>query len=271
MEAKADDGNRRTLLMVAMTITLFCIICSSMSLIAAILARREEAARAAQLPAGQPDELALAVITETPLSEAPVDAEVLPATASPLPAETPLLEATATPAVLQGKGDEKVDLERGNEPSIAHVTHSGSGHFSVKNYNPEGKRIDLLVNTTGSYDGVVPIDFMAGEHTVQFRVEADGEWTIEILDLMAARAKDIPGMIGGSGDEVVVINGGSPHVATVRATGSGNFALWSYGNSYDLVVNERAPYQGSVTLDPHNFFLVISADAPWSLSITARE
>jgi hypothetical protein len=110
MEAKADDGNRRTLLMVAMTITLFCIICSSMSLIAAILARREEAARAAQLPAGQPDELALAVITETPLSEAPVDAEVLPATASPLPAETPLLEATATPAVLQGKGDEKVDL-----------------------------------------------------------------------------------------------------------------------------------------------------------------
>jgi hypothetical protein len=54
----------------------------------------------------------LAVITETPLREAPVDAEVLPATASPLPAETPLLEATATPAVLKGKGDEKVDLER---------------------------------------------------------------------------------------------------------------------------------------------------------------
>jgi hypothetical protein len=257
--------------MLAMAIILFCIICSSMALIAAILARRQEAARAAQLPAGRPDEIALTVITETPLSEAPADAEALSATASPLPVETPVLEATTPPAMLQGSGNEKVDLERGNEPSIAHITHSGSGHFSVKNYDRDGKRIDLLVNTTGSYDGVVPIDFMVGEHTARFKVEADGEWRIEILDLLAARTEDIPGIIEGSGDEVVVINGGSPHVATVKATGDGSFAVWSFGSSYDLMVNERAPYQGSVVLDPHGFFLVISADAPWSLSITARE
>jgi hypothetical protein len=271
MKARADDARRRTILAAAIAFTALCIACSSLGLVAALLARRREATAAAQSPAVSPAETTPAMATE-PL---PAVLTEQPAAELPLPtpsftAEGPIWEATATPAVLRGKGDEKVDLEREREPSIAHISHEGSGHFSVINYDSDGKRIGLLVNTTGAYDGVVPIDFAAGEHTARFRVEADGEWTIKVLDLLAARAAEIPGDIEGEGDEVIVL-GGSPHVATIEVPGDGNFALWSYGSGYDLVVNEMAPYQGSVVLDPHAFFLVIGADGPWSLSVTARE
>jgi hypothetical protein len=271
MEVRADDAKRQRILVFAIALTAICIACSSLALITALLARREEAAQRARSTATLPAAVTLVVATETPPIVTSPASETNSAEATQLPSDAPILEATATPALLQGKGDEKVDVERGRKPSIAHITHFGSGHFSVINYGSDGKRISLLVNTTGNYDGVVPIDFMVGEHTAQFRVEADGEWTIEIQDLLAARTEDIPGVIEGSGDEVVVINGGSPHVATVETSGDGNFAVWSYGNSYDLVVNESAPYRGSVALDPHAFFLVISADSDWSLSITARE
>ena len=271
MDGRANDANRRRILLFAIALTSICIACSSLALIASLLARGEEEAQAARAPAPTPVEATPVPATDVLLTETPPAGETSAIESTAPPAVTPILRAATTTAALRGRGDDMVAVERVSRPSIARIRHDGSDHFSVVSYDSDGERIDLLVNTTGSYDGVVPIDFVPGEHAVQFEVTADGEWSIEILELLAAREEEIPGVIEGDGDEVIMVKGGAPQDVRIDASGDGSFALWSYGSSYDLVVSELAPYQGSVALDPHAFFLVISADVPWSLAVTAEE
>ena len=55
-----------------------------------------------------------------------------------------------------------------------------------------------------------------------------------------------------------------------------NFAVWALGKSRDLLVNEIAPYTGTVLvnkrllLDGGIVLLLVSADGPWSIEITGR-
>ena len=57
------------------------------------------------------------------------------------------------------------------------VTHNGTGHFSITEYGLDDGYLDLLVNTTGAYSGVVKAE--KSDYPVFFEVSADGDWTIK--------------------------------------------------------------------------------------------
>ena len=86
------------------------------------------------------------------------------------------------------------------------------------------------------------------------------------------RVDNIPGTIQGNGDDVIFLKGSNPDLLKADATkDDGNFAIWGYStNGRDLVINEIAPYSGTVILDPGTKVLVIQADKQWSLEITTR-
>jgi hypothetical protein len=173
--------------------------------------------------------------------------------------------------VFTGSGDQVVDVEKWDGPALVRITHSGGGNFAVWNYGPNNERIDLLVNTIGSYAGTLPLDWLDNEDTVRFQVTAGGTWEIHIDPFETMRRENVPGRVDGVGDDVVLLDG-TPDVISVEADkASGNFAIWAWGtDGRDLIVNEIAPYTGKVLAPGGTRILVITAEKEWTLAITGR-
>ena len=156
--------------------------------------------------------------------------------------------------------------------------YSGSGNFVVWNYGADGEKIDLLVNTIGKYEGTRPLDFLSDEQTARFQIEGRGQWEIQILPFEQIRRVDIPGTFDGKGDDVIYMKGtGRPDLLKVDAgQAKNNFVIWGYGNGRDLLVNDIAPYSGTVivasSLPTSNgaLVLVIEAEGSWSIEVMTR-
>lgn len=198
-------------------------------------------------------------------------------TNTPPPTNTPLPTATSTPApqpiLLSGTGSNVVDFQKWNGPAVLYITHVGVGNFAVRNYPATGgDYYDLLVNTIGPYEGMKPLDWFDDEQTARFEVIADGQWEIRVLPLDLLPVEQVPSTFQESGDLVVGLRGGSPDLLKIDASqASRNFAIHTFSsNGKDLVVNEIAPYTGTVIIDSSTFALVITATGPWSIEVTAR-
>ena len=153
------------------------------------------------------------------------------------------------------------------------IKYTGNRNFVVQNYPVgSGNPYDLLVNTIGSYEGTVPLDFHDGEQTARFEITATGAWEIQILPISDARTEHIPGMISGIGDDVILIGGGVPDLLKADASqASRNFIVEAVANnSIDLVINDIAPYTGTKILDSGTVALIIHATGLWTLDISTR-
>ena len=204
-------------------------------------------------------------------------------TAKPKPTKTPKPKNTAVPTAapdpdpvtLTGQGDQIVDFKNPFDYAIVHIMHKGASNFIVRNYDADGNRIDGLVNEIGNYDGVLPLDFSAGERTSRFEVKADGQWKIEISALWNAHNFKLPGQFEGEGDDVVWFTSPeskSADVATIKHSGTSNFIVRGFsdgGGQYGLV-NEIGNYEGQLILEPMTFIFIIKADGAWSVDVTTR-
>lgn len=238
-----------------------------------------------QTQATQPTLTLTPASTDTPL---PTDINTPKPTNTPRPTATktrvPTSTSTSTPApkpiLLTGSGDGVVDVDRRSYGAVARVTHSGRGNFAVWNYGPDGKKIDLLVNTIGVYSGTVPIDFFTYEYTTRFEITASGDWTIEIIPLTASDFVFAPTTLNGIGDNVITITpktGTKIDLLKIDASkADSNFTIWAYGENGRLLVKEIAPYSGTVvvptvaTVSSTYSILVIHATGEWSIEVTTR-
>lgn len=223
------------------------------------------------------------------LSEAEVDVpaeevvqdveEAEPTAEPPEPTNTPEPEPTPPPppdpVLFEGFGDTIVDVEKTDDPMIARISGNDcSGHFAVKNYDENNETLDLLVNITDPYQGVVPIDFFEGEWTKRFEITSSCEWIISLEPIVSARFLTIPGSISGTGDDIVVLDvpdGKIPDL--VQITGneiSHHFAVKSFGGWGDLLVNTTDPYDGTSILDPETAVFVVTASDDWTIEVTAK-
>lgn len=193
---------------------------------------------------------------------------------TPLPTNTPIPTVTNTPlpqpVTLSGNGDSVVDVPW-DGPGILTITHNGGGNFAIQSYDANNNYMDLLVNTIGNYQGTVPLDLLDREDTARFQITAGGSWQIVVSPLISARAFELPAVITGVGDDVVIIRGGNADTVAANNQGNSNFAVWSYsGSGRDLVFNEIAPYTGTALLKSDTFLLVIVAQGDWTLDISTR-
>jgi hypothetical protein len=144
--------------------------------------------------------------------------------------------------------------------------NQASRHFAVSTYDDKNNQIDLIVNTTDAYSGTVPINFMDGEVAVAFEVKATGDWTIQVIPLSQAPIYDGETTITGEGDSVFVMLG-VKKTATIEANAGGNhFALISYGDSRELLVNTTDPYSGKVLIPSDAIVFEIKAVGEWSIT-----
>ena len=121
------------------------------------------------------------------------------------------------------------------------ISHAGPGKFVVATVEADGKRVEGLVDTTGTYDGTVPIeadvDTRGEARPVAFSVDADGPWTLTVKPMAAAPVWDLATTLEGTGDQVyrvVPLTGGQAGDFVpfdLAYTGDDHFLVHAYGSA----------------------------------------
>ena len=163
---------------------------------------------------------------------------------------------------ITGVGDDVVEFMPPNYAYYMHIEGNSAGrHFAVWGYDDYGETTELFVNTTDPYSGNV-ID--PSQNTSLLEISADGAWSISFVPLIDARTIGKGQKISGNGDDVIYVESINK-VARISGQCKGNFAIWSYGDGADLLVNEIGYYSGRVLIKNNPVCLAISADGPWSI------
>ena len=265
--------DRRLLLVIGGSLLLICLVCGVISTLSSRLT-----------PKPTPDVGAIYTqVAGTVLANANSTAVVQSAetvAAKPTETQMPTLTSTPTatatqppqPVTLQGTGDSVVDVTKWDGPALLHAKHTGYANFAVWNYGSDNQKIDLLVNTIGNYEGFMPLDFSEGENTTRLEVKADGQWQFEILPLQMVPSESVPTTVQQVGDFVFSIHGGTPDLLKAQSNSDSNFVVYGYSKSggKDLLVNEIAPYSGTVMLQPDTFLIVVKAEGPWTMEIATK-
>ncbi|MDA2928496.1 hypothetical protein MYX84_00885 [Acidobacteria bacterium AH-259-O06] len=72
--------------------------------------------------------------------------------------------------------------------AIFNMSHSGSSNFAIWLMDSQGNRLDLLVNTIGSFSGSTSVQVQAGIFVLD--VTADGAWSVTVLPSAAGDTLD---------------------------------------------------------------------------------
>jgi len=186
--------------------------------------------------------------------------------------------------LIHGIGDDIIQIPDLNGSLLVARVHGNPGerHFSVTTYDKFGNFVSLLVNTTESYIGIVPFDFDAyGNHDLGgglLEVKAQGNWSIEIIDLNSLSYAQNNQVLAGYDDYVGYVKGSSL-VASVY----GNEALRHFsvsaigldekGGHGALVVNTTSLYQGNVRLpiNKEGLVFIVKATGPWVISFSTSD
>jgi hypothetical protein len=172
------------------------------------------------------------------------------------------------PQAASGAGASVLDVTFPPEPAFVIINYQGGGNFAIWSYDASGNRIDLLVNTIGGYAGTRPINFLEGQAVARLEITASGPWSLEIHRLLEAPHIAGSGHSDSQGDGVFIVDG-SPDTAHFVAPGQSNFAVWAwteYGR--DLLVNEIAPYEGTVIVPSGVLVLDVTATGAWSVDFS---
>jgi hypothetical protein len=201
-------------------------------------------------------------------------------TPSPTKKPTNTLRPTSTPTpipepiILSGSGDSVVDIEKTFSLGIIHIIGpSIHDNFIVYNYDANNEKIDLLVNTIGEYDGYLPFDWKTDKETARFQIMASGPWTIEIYPFVSPFLDDfltnVPGIVDGKGDSILMFPSRADLAIIDASKGDSNFIIYAYGDfGRELMVNEIAPYTGTVIIPSGTNTLEIKAEGDWTIELT---
>jgi hypothetical protein len=147
----------------------------------------------------------------------------------------------------------------------ATITHDGKANFAVWSLDTNVQQLDLLVNTIGAYSGTVLFDKRSNQHTESLQITADGNWTVTLHSIHALRTFS-GASTTGHGDDVLAYRGNAG-AATITHDGSSNFAVWTYGDQTNLVVNQIGAYNGTVRWTKGPELVTVTADGNWSIAV----
>lgn len=220
--------------------------------------------------AGNATDKDIATPVVAPATDVPSTATSIPPTETAvLPTETAV---PIEPIVLTGKGDSIEDFTRSYGAGLYTIEGNACDRFfAVTSFDDAGNQIELLVNETQPYTGIRPMDF-GDTTTTRLEIKSSCAWKITINPLSTIRIFTVPGDVSGTGDDVVLLQGGTPDLADITGNASSRyFGVFSYGkNGYDVIVNTTEPYQGSVMLDSETLILEVKSNDEWNISVKTR-
>jgi hypothetical protein len=177
------------------------------------------------------------------------------------------------PVKFSGSSDSIQKIKGGlTEARILTVSASGDGNFAIEELGSKGDMIGLLVNAIGNYRGVTLVLPEDGAPIAAFKITASGPWTATLADVRTAAKWDAKKVAKGSGDQVLIIPGGTGDLETVKFSnkGAGNFAVYATGDSSrDLLVNQIGTWSGTEALPSGTVLIDLVSDGAWSITPVA--
>lgn len=170
------------------------------------------------------------------------------------------------PYSYKGSGDKMLELKPRDDIWGLFVKSEGDGFFAVTGYDENNKFVDSLVNTIGSYSGLVFDNTLSSKY---LEIKAQGDWTVEQIPVAYFDSIGTGETYERSGDWVILV---SDHGISAHIKGNADkkfFSVVSYDdylNYDDLLVNTLDPYDGEVRLDNPALF-VINAEGDWSITL----
>ncbi|MYW02958.1 hypothetical protein GT354_32745, partial [Streptomyces sp. SID3343] len=176
----------------------------------------------------------------------------------------------ATPATYNGRGDKILTITSPVEsgPFLAEIESRGTDNFAVWTLNAALETDKLLANTIGPHRGRALVDERGGR-TTRLKIEADGEWTIRLLPVDAARL--LTDRLTGTGPETVRWNGPRTVLATTHR-GQSTFIVGAFtveadkGAYLGTLANAIGDYDGESILPAGPCLIELEADGPWTLT-----
>ncbi len=187
--------------------------------------------------------------------------------ATPSGSAAPAFVGEFAPVPLKGKGDKTVTFDIPEDAiGLASLSHPGAGQFDVRSVDEDGRETQVLVKTTGPYKGVVLFDLV--DHSVAFKVSADGAWKITVKPTETAPAWDGTSTLKGKTDTVVGL--ATPSAAgdaiAIAYSGKGRFAVRAHTPEDETyLVDQTGRYKGTKKLPEGTNLLEIRAKGTWSI------
>lgn len=210
------------------------------------------------LPTITPSQIPL---TQTPTANAP----------------TPTYTPEPAPLNFSGTGDSSMDVSAWPHQAgvIFYEGHSNKGYFALVPYDKNDKPMASIctVNSFDPYQGACLFN-SDGQYATRLETKTTGKWMIKISPLSQARTLSVPGSIQGEGNDLIVLTGGIPDLATI--TGNANsqlFILVPYmadGARMISLVNASDPYQDTVNIRGGTAMIEVMATGSWSIAITSK-
>lgn len=210
-------------------------------------------------------ELTSSFISPTPeITFTPTATKTTRPTITPKPTNSPTPKPE--PIVIEGSGDDVVEIDKWDGPSIVDVVRDGGGHFSITSFSSSADYLELLVNVIGPYEGKIVMDLLGfdDEEASTLEINASGPWSITIypFDQAYVNEMEAPGQYENNTDDVILVEGSS-QTATFTAAAH-HFGVWGVSDSdIDLLVNEIGPYEGKVMIPNGLFLLIVNAESDW--------
>ncbi len=185
---------------------------------------------------------------------------------------------SVTPSIAQfktykGTGDDILIVEKPEEgmPALLVIKgNSASSHFSITSFDASRDMLDLLVNTTEFYSGIVAVDLPVGTETTMLEVTATGSWSVEVYSIGASPKISKIKPKSDSGDNVLWIEGDASIAIITGNSKASHFAVEAYdsnGRYSDLLVNTTERYSGKVLIPKNTLLLKITATGSWSIEL----
>ena len=185
-------------------------------------------------------------------------------TTPPAPTVPPTSAAAPKPRVINGSGDDVVEIPALTELAVLKFSCPRCTSNTVLKSDGDG----LLVNEIGAYIGKRWINLEESSQTTQFEVEARGKWTLTIgtVDQLATKAPS--GKAAGRGDDVILLGGAATTAKITHSKGQSNFAVHAYNletGRGGLLVNEIGGYSGTRPLAAPAL-VQVTADGNWTIT-----
>ncbi len=165
----------------------------------------------------------------------------------------------------EGKGDSVIKIKHPEGAFVLYIKGNKDGrHFAVKGYNSNGDRTELFVNTSDPYEGVT-LD--PSQETVTLEITAKGKWKVEVRSIWTCDIISELGTYKGKGDSVVLLNVDATIAEIEGNKDSRHFAIKSYGDRTNLMVNTSDEYSGTVMMKYNPYLLEVTAVGKWSITL----
>lgn len=166
-----------------------------------------------------------------------------------------------------GSGDSIIQSITVSAPSLFRFQTNDDRHHDVKAYYGDGEYdYDLLVNSSDPYDGST---YLLPDRTYDIVIHCTSQWTAEIYKIGYTSDTSF----SGSSDHITEIFQPETRYYKITYTGDDHFAVKQrYGTGvydYELLVNETAPYSGTVRLSRAEdlcFFEITGEKGSWTIT-----